>query len=109
MQLLVLKALRVALTLLWVIAIFRGLPVLIVYDAIVGIDVAQGHASWHADANLSFVVRALSFIAATQTCFCFQHAPAHSGYPWNALADVVVDYFCKPGFQVLPPVPVQTC
>ena len=82
-------------TLLWVIAISRGLPVSIVYDAIVGIDVAQGHASWHADANLSFVVRALSFIAATQTCFCFQHAPAHSGYPWNALADVVVDYFCK--------------
>ena len=99
---------------LWAIAISRGLPVLIVYDATVGIDVAQGHASWHVEAKLSLIVffvvaRALSFIAATQTCFCFQHAPALSGYPWNALADVAVDYFCKPGFQVLPPVPVQTC
>ena len=35
------------------IAYSRGLPGLIVYDATVGIDVAQGHASWHAEAKLS--------------------------------------------------------
>ena len=53
------------------------------------------------------VLRALSFIAATQSCTCFQHAPAHSGDPWNELADVAVDYFCKPGVQVVPPAPAQ--
>ena len=49
-------------TLLWIIANSRGLPVLIVYDATVGIDVAQGHASWHAEAKLSLscVLRAPS-------------------------------------------------
>ena len=57
--------------------------------------------------KLSSCVCALSFIAATHTCIFFQHAPAHSGDPWNELADVVVDYLCKPGLQVLPPVPVQ--
>ena len=80
---------------------------MIVYDATVGIDVAQGHASWHAEAEVPSCARALSFIAATQTCICFQRAPAHSGDPWNELADVAGDYFCKPGLQVLPPVPVQ--
>ena len=54
-----------------------------------------------------FVVRALSFIAATQTCICFQRAPALSGDPWYELADVAVDWSAKPGFQVLPLVPVQ--
>ena len=43
-------------TLLWIIAKSRGLAVLIVYDATVGIDVAQGHYSWHAEAKLSFVL-----------------------------------------------------
>ena len=57
-------------TLLWTIANSRGLPFLVVYDATVGIVVAQGHASWHAEADLSSVARALSFIAATQTCIC---------------------------------------
>ena len=102
------KALRLLGLLLWVIANSRGLPVLIVYDATVGIDAAQGHASWHAAAaRLSSLLRALSCIAATQTCMCVQHGPAHSGDPWNELADVAVDYFRKPGFQVFPPVPVQ--
>ena len=84
-------------TLFWIIANCRGLPVLIVYDATVGIDVAQGHAPWHAEATLSFfvVVRALSVIAATQTCIGFEQAPAYSGDPWNELADVAVDYFCN--------------
>ena len=67
----------------------------------------KGHAAWHAEAKLPSCARALSFIAATQTCICFRHAPAYSGDPWNELADVAGDYFCKPGLQVLPPVPVQ--
>ena len=39
-------------TLLWIIAKSRGLAVLIVYDATVGNDVAQGRASWHAEATV---------------------------------------------------------
>ena len=107
MQVLVRKALHFGFTLLWVIANSRGLPVLIFYDATVGIDAAQGHGSWPAEAKFPSFVRAVSSIAATQTCICSQHAPVHSGNPWHELADVAAGYFCKPGFQVLPPLPVQ--